>query len=75
MLDKKTYDTLRKAQFWLYAFVAAWGVFCNVIDVGQVGVWVVAITGAAGAFLSHALGEDSTKYFSNKDIVEKEESK
>lgn len=73
MLDKKTFDTLRKVQFWLYAFIAAWGVFCSTVDVGAVSVWVGALTGAAGAFLSALLQDNSTKYFADKDIVERKE--
>lgn len=73
MLSKKTHDTMRKLQLVFAALAGALGILAAAVDLGQVGVVTAAIISAFGYFFGQLAEDDSTRFFTGKKIVEKEE--
>lgn len=71
VFSEKTHNLLRKAQLIIFAFAAAWGILTASLNLGTAGAIVSAITGAAGAFVTYLVENDSVKYFETKSIVGK----
>ena len=71
MFSQKTHDLLRRLQLIFAAACSALGVLTATVDLGKAGIIVIAILGAAGAFVSYLADHDSGEYFSTRDIVTK----
>lgn len=71
IFSEKTHNLLRKAQLIIFALATAWGIVTASLDLGTVGAIISAVTGAAGAFVTYLVENDSAKYFETKTIVGK----
>lgn len=73
LLSKKTHDTMRKLQLVFAALSGALGILTATLDLGQFGVVTAAIISAFSYFFGQLTEDDSARYFTGKEIVEKEE--
>lgn len=73
MLNEKTHDTCRKLQLIFAALSGALGILTAAVDLGQVGIVAAAVISALGYFFGQLAESDSTKFFAQKEIVDKEE--
>ena len=69
MFSAKTHDLMRKLQLIFAALSGALGILAAAIDLGRVGVICAAVLSAAGYFVGQLAENDSSAFFSGKEIV------
>lgn len=73
MFNDKTHDIMRKLQLIFAAAAGALGILANAVDLGRVGIIVIAALSAAGYFVGQLAENDSRMYFQDKEIINKTE--
>lgn len=73
MFSEKTHTIMRKLQLIFAALAGALGILANAIDLGRVGLIVMAVLSACGYFAGQLAESDSKMYFDTRDIIDKVE--